>query len=176
MEEDAADEAHVYGFQSRSKRQIRIVMLKKNPLSFSLAAGPFGSGCRFPAVRQLSFCLLIKSAAFKQGSTMAEPPMRPLWRPLGSRGCAFTLCHAERRLREHRSNRKSAVLWAMAKRSPDHSAHRLKYAVALGPPPPPHQAERRISSPGSIRHLICSPGLYLLVIPLILTSLSLWEK
>ena len=53
MEEDAADEARVRGFQSRSKRQIRIAMLKKNPLSFSLTAGPFGSGCRFPAVRQL---------------------------------------------------------------------------------------------------------------------------
>ena len=117
---------HVSVGSKAAQKEIRIAMLKKNPLSFSLAAGPFGSGCRFPAVRQLSFCLLIKSAAFKQGSTVAEPPMRPLWRPLGSRGCAFTLCHAERRLREHRSNRKSAVLWAVAKRSPDHSAHRLK--------------------------------------------------
>lgn len=41
---------------------------------------------------------------------------------------------------------------------PDHSAHRLKYAVALGLP---HQEEIRFSSPDSIMHLICGHGLLL---------------
>lgn len=72
-----------------------LVKLKKNLLSLTVTAGPFGSGCRFPAVWQLSFCLFINSAAFKQGSTMSEPPMRPLWRPLQRQGCAPTPCHAE---------------------------------------------------------------------------------
>lgn len=41
---------------------------------------------------------------------------------------------------------------------PDHSAHRLKYTVALGPP---HQAEIALSSPDSLMHLTCGHGLLL---------------
>lgn len=78
--------------------------VKKNPLSSSLITGPFGWGYRFPAAWQLSFCLFTNSAAFKQGSTVPEHPIRPLRRPLQSRGSVSIPCHAERCLLEHQSN------------------------------------------------------------------------